>query len=365
MRGIGIRSCAPFGVGIALVLIVGCGGGGGGSSSTSSTSTSSGSGGGTTGITYAANSIVYGVPSSTGANFNLDEVKADGTGNSVLAANLPSTILLFASVPTKANVFVIAANLGGNNNYGIYVSTGLSTSAVQTLVNANYSYVSSLAVSSDGKNLVYSAVQASDITQTSYLYVVPVAGGNPVQLDYSDGSTISPGDSNTIAYVASPGGNSPYDQVFTRLISAGAAGKTNQITSDAVQHILPAFNRAGTQIAYWESSSSSNTLFLTTVGSTAAPVSLPNPSSVIPQGECFSSDGSHLVIAADAGGSGELLTQATSGGSPTAILLNSQLLGNFGVYWTDANGRGIGGSMMPSAQRRQVGLLAKVLSRRP
>jgi hypothetical protein len=335
----------------ATLALVACGGGGG-SGSDSSVVTPPPSG-----IAYGANEIVYGFPDSTGSTFSVAEYKPGGT-QTVLASGLSTSILLFTQIPGKSNSFVIAADLAGKNVFGIYDSTGLSTANTTTVVPAIYSYVSSMTVSSDGANLVYTATLASDPTQTSYLFTLPLAGGLPKQLDYGDGSTLSPADNDTIAYVASPGGSANFDQVFTRSLSAGVSGKATQVTTDSINHILPAYNRQGTELAYWESSSN-NALMLQAVGSTAAPVVLGNlPNQVVPQGESFSADGSQVAIAGDAGGMGEILTQAASAGSsPTVLYTNSgALLGNYGVYWTDGNGKVLMRSMMPTAARRRTGL---------
>jgi hypothetical protein len=340
---------------IAAALVAGlstaaCGGGGGGGGSQGGSST------GTSGIVYGANEIVFGVPAAGGATFSVEEIKP-GAAVSTLATGVPTSILLFTQIPRVTNSFVIAADLSGKGVFGIYTSTGLSTSAVSTVVSPKYSYVSSLSISTDGAKLVYSATLAADPTQTSYLYSLVLANGLPVQLDYSDGSALSPADNDTIAYVANRGGSAEFDQVFTRSLSAGVSGKATQITTDQANHLLPAINRQGTEIAYWDALSPS-VLMLQQIGSSAAPVTLSNPNKVVPQGVCFNLDGSQVAIAADASGTGEILTQSTSAGStPNVLLMNStELVGNYGVYWTDSSGRALMSSIMPSIAKRKLGL---------
>jgi hypothetical protein len=334
---------------VVALFIVGCGGGGGGSSSSTTSSTS----GSSTGTLYGANEIVYGVPNPTATSFSLNQVKPDGTSNSVLASGLSPGILLFAQIPGQANQFVMAADLTGAGVFGIYVTTGLSTTVTKTLAPAIYGFVTSLSISPDGKNLVYSAASSTDPLEIGYLFWVPVAGGTATQLDYSDGSALSPADGNSIAYVSNQGGASSVDQVYTRTLSSGSGGKATQITTDSINHLLPAYNRAGTELAYWESATT-NALMIKTVGSSAAAVALPNPNQIAPLGESFNSDGSQIAIAGDSSGTGELLTQAASGTSnPVTILVSPQPVGNYGVYWTDTTGRALIGSIMPSAARRR------------
>jgi hypothetical protein len=326
------------------LLCVACGGAPGGSA------TPAGTTGNTlpTAITFAANSVVYGVATGQSENYDVNEMSSAGANVQTVAANIPGTILLFALDPATSGQYVIAADPTGTGSYGIYLSVNLTLTDAQTIVGPNYAYVTSLAVTENGASVVFSA---TDGTGISNLFVVPIGGGVATKLGLSDGSAVSPLDSDTIAYVA-PIGGSGNDQLFTRSLSAGSAGSSTQLTSDVSNHALPAFSPDGTKLAFWELNVGTNTLVVDTLA-TSTMLNMPNPAGIQPQGEAFSADGTSIVIAGEVGTQGNILTQPTDGSaSPTAILSSASLLGNYGIYWTDANGRAVGGIQGMSASSR-------------
>ena len=310
---------------LAAMVIFGCGGGGGGSSSstssTSSTSTTSSQ------ASLPANSIVYGIPSSSGATYNVTAVGPTGSSPVTVTNGVTNAVLLYTPNPAVAGQYAFAADPTGAGIYGIYLGTTISTSGGKALVAPSYTDVSSLTISSDGLNLIYSAGDAS--SGQSYLYAIPLTGGTPIRFGLSDGSTISPADNDTIAYVGPLTNAATIDQVFTRRLSTGANGASTQITTDGNNHTLPAYSRDGKQLAFWEEGTTNSLTILSTATGTSA--TLPNPNNYAPQAETFSSDGTQVAIAWDTGsGAGQLVTELSSGsGGPSIVASASNLLGNY------------------------------------
>lgn len=348
-----------LGVMLLGALVIGCGGGGGGgTTSTGTTSTTSTTGTPTDGSTdgtattgETGSKIVFGEPAADGLTFNVRSVTPDGVTKTTLLANVPTSIVLFSENPASTNDYVFAADPTGSGSYGIYRSPILSPTGATTLVSPRYLAVSSLTVTQNGSQVVYSALDASG---NPLLFSVPIGGGTPVEYGASDGSTVSPSDSDTIAYVALPAGSETNDQLFTRSLAAGPSGTATQVTTNTVNHILPAFSRDGTKLAYWEQSATSRLVVRTL--SSGATTTLTNPSSLFPQGESFNPTGTRVSIAAGADdGSGQILTQTIStSASPTAIYTNANLLGNYGIYWTDTTGRVIGGNLIGASPSRKL-----------
>jgi hypothetical protein len=335
-------------VGAVLIAAIGCGGGGGGGSSTAGVT------GSTAGV-LPDNVIVFGQPNGTGNDFAIYDISPTGGSPTTVAADVSGSILLYVQNPNKANSYVLAAIPSGGSNYGIYLATGPTLTGATQLVAPVYSDVSSLAITQDSSHIVYSATNAAGV---SYLFTLPTSGGTPANLGLSDGSTISPANNNTIAYVAPPNASGGNDQVYTRSLSAGAAGSATQITTDDVMHTLPAFSRDGTQLAYWEESGTS--LLKIDLLATGVVTTLTNPSGDTPLGEAFSSDGSQIAIAGDLNFQGQLEVQATNGTSEPDVIFTAGVdVGLYGVYWTGSNGRGIARAGSTSAMRRPARLAIK------
>jgi hypothetical protein len=329
--------------------IVGCGGGGGGSSTTTSTTST------TAGAGLPINTLVYGIPNGTDTNFDVDDIAPDGTGNQTLVANVSGKIVMFAINPAVANQFIVAADLNGNGFYGLYKATSLNLTGATELVAPEFSNIASLAVTMNGAHVVFTG---TDTTDTSYVYSIPTAGGISAKLALASGSTVSPGDNNTIAYVGPPAGGGDNDQVFTRSLAAGPGGAATQVTSNDVNHTLPAFSRDGHKLAWWEMSATTNTLVIHNFNDSSS-VSLSNPDNLFPQGTAFNATGTRVaIVAANDAGVGQILTQLADGsGDPGLILGSPNLLGNYGIYWTDSTGRVIGGSFGMSSVTRRKGRL--------
>lgn len=349
-----------LGVTLLGALVIGCGGGGGGGNSTGTTSTSgtptdgSTDGTPTTGTATTGETgskIVFGEPAADGATFNVRSVTPDGASVTTLLANVPTSIVLFSANPTATSDYVFAADPTGTGSYGIYRSPILSLTGATTLVAPTYLAVSSLTVTQNGSHVVYSALDASG---NPLLYSIPIAGGTPVQYGPSDGSTVSPKDSDTIAYVALPSDSESNDQVFTRSLAAGPSGASTQVTTNAVNHVLPAFSRDGTKLAYWEQNATSQLVVRTLSSGTTT--TLTNPNRLFPQGASFNPTGTRVSIAGGADdGTGQILTQTVNAtATPTAIYSGANLLGNYGIYWTDTTGRVIGGNLIGASASRKL-----------
>jgi len=345
------RLNAIIGACLALaVALVGCGGGGGGGTSTTTTPTTTS----TAGANLPANTILYGEANGTDSNFDLNAISPDGTNGRTYLANLSGKILLFAVNPAVEDQFFVAADLTGDGFFGIYKTTGLDLDTAIQVVAPQFSYVASLAVTMNGGNVVFTAADALGV---SNLYSIPASGGTATKLALADGSAISPADNDTIVYVGAPAGVGDFNQVFTRSLAAGAGGSSTQITTEAINHLLPTFSRDGKTLAWWEESDINRRLAIYKV-STAATIRLSNPANLYPQATAFSSTGTRVVtVAADDAGRGGILTQLTDGTqAPIAIRTAPALLGNYGVYWTDASGRLAGGSFGGSAVGRRLKL---------
>ena len=325
---------------LPLVVAVGCGGGGGGHSSPSSSSSG-------TRVTFAANSIVYGVANGTGTDYSVDEIAPTGGTATTVVKDVPGTILAFALDPSTASRYALAADPTGAGTYGVALSRTLSLSGATTLVAAVYTTVGSLAVTKDGAHVVYTATTAAGASE---LFVVPTAGGTPVDLGPADASTVSPADGDTIAYAA-PVAASGDDQIFARSLAAGASGAATQVTTDAANHTLPVFSPDGTKLAYWTLGNASNALTVETLAG-ATTVSIPGVGAIEPQGEAFGPTGATLAIVGQSGTTNEIATLPADGtAGPTTIATASSLLGNDGFFWTDANGRAVSGGRSATASR--------------
>lgn len=337
-----LGACFAF----AMVL-VGCGGGGGGGTTTSTTATNS-----TTGANLPANTILYGVANDEFTSFDVNAIAPDGSNGRTYISGLSTKILMFAVNPAVENQYLVAADLGGAGMYGIYKTTGLSLATAIQVVAPTYTYVSSLAVTMNGTHVVYTATNSEGV---SNLYTIPTAGGTLVNLALANGSAVSPADNDTIAYVGAPGGVGDFDQVFTRSLAAGAAGTSVQITTEAVNHYLPAFSRDGLAIAWWEDSGIARGLAVYR-RSTSTTTHLSNPENLYPQATAFNSTGTRVVsVVADDTGTGRIQTQASDGSeAPITIFSAPALLGNYGVYWTDTSGRLVGGSFGGSSVGRRL-----------
>ncbi len=299
-------------------------------------------------MTFAANSIVYGVANGTDADFSVEEVAPAGGTPTTVVADVAGTVLAFALDPSTSGRYALVADPSGAGTYGIYLSKNLTLTGATTLVAAGYVGVSSLAVTRDGARVVYSATTAAGASE---LFVVPTAGGTAVDLGPADASTVSPADGDTIAYVA-PVGTDGDDQVFTRSLAAGASGAVRQLTTDAANHALPAFSPDGTKLAYWTLATGANALTVETLAG-GATTALPGVSAIEPQGEAFGPDGATLALVGQSGANGVIATLSAGGStSPTTIVTNSALLGDYGFFWTDANGRAVSGGRATSASAR-------------
>ena len=360
------RTLGVTGATALLALVIGCGGGGGGggggtktttsTTSTTSTATTSTSTATTAGV-LPINTILYAVPNGNGTDYELEGLDPVNAGSSTtIVSDFPASIELFAANPNVKSQYVAAYDptFGPSDNglYGIYISTGLTASGIKQLVAPTYIFVSSLSVTDNGKFVVYSA---TDQTGASNLFVESLSGGTPVNYGLSDGSTVSPADDDTLVYVAIPSsGNTVLDQVLSRSLKAGASGKATQITTDAVNHALPAISRDGTQIAYWEEGTSNNLLVQPISGGSA--VTLPNPNALVPQSEAFSGDASSIaIVGLDPNSNGFIMLQTPNGiANPTSLLeVPGTSLGDYGLYWTSQNGRVAGGSVAASSVVRK------------
>lgn len=325
---------------LALLLVLfaaGCGGGGGHHSGSSSGSS----------VTFAANSIVYGVPNGTDADFSVEQLSPSGGTPTTVVSDVSGSIFLFAADPSRSGRYALAADPTGAGTYGIYLSKNLALSGATQLVAAAYVAVGSLSVTPDGGHVLYTATTTSGTTD---LFVVPTAGGTPVDLGAADAAAIAP-DGDTIAFVAPPGGEGS-DAVFTRSLAAGASGAVVALTTDGLNHALPAFSPDGTKLAYWTLADGANVLSVRTL-SGGATVSVPGVSAVEPQGEAFGSDGTTLALVGQSGTGGIIATAPVDGSAaPTTILSNANLLGDYGFVWTDANGRAVSGVRSASAASR-------------
>jgi|GEM_PF-6521171 len=338
---------------LLMALLIGCGGGGGGGGGGTTQTTASGS---TAGV-LPSNMIVFGEANGNGSDFGIFDITPTGTGLTTIAADVSGSILLYAQNPNLANSYILAAMPAGGTAYGIYLAKGPTLTGAKQLVAPTYSDVSSLAITQDSSHIVYTA---ADATGTSDLYTVSSSGGTPTNLGLSDGSTISPANNDTIAYVAPSSAIGGNDQVYTRSLKAGAAGSPTQVTTDSSMHLLPAWSRDGTQLAYWEQGGTS--LLMIDVLATNTVTTLTNPSGISPLGEAFSSDGTQVAIVGDLNFEGVLETQPTNGTTdPTAIFNATQDVGLYGVYWTSATGRGISaaGSSVVRLPKRLRAALAK------
>lgn len=319
---------------LAALVVFGCGGGGGGSSSGSSSSTSSTSGQ----TALPADDIIYATPSSAGTTYSVSAVGPTGSSPLTLTTNIPSNVLIYTPDPAVTGRFVFAADPTGAGLYGIYYGSTLNASGGTLLVSPTYTDVGSLTVSANGAYVVYSA--GDPTTGLSHLYVESMTGGSPTNFGLSDGSTVSPADSNTIVFVGPASASATIDQVFSCSIGAGPSGGTTQITNDGSNHVLPAISRDGTEIAYWEQSSTGDALYVVNK-SNGVTIKLMNPDNLVPQAQVFSPDGTQIAIAGDAGGGkGEIVTQSVNGTSgQTTIASGSVLLGSYGLYWTNSSGK--------------------------
>ena len=162
---------------------------------------------------------------------------------------------------------------------------------------------------------------------------------------------MSPADGDTIAYVAPANGSGP-DAVSTRSLAAGPAGTAQAITADGLNHALPAFSRDGTKLAYWTLASGANALTVRTQA-TGATVSIPGVAAIEPQGEAFGATGTTLALAGQSGATAEIATAPVDGSAaPAPIVTGSALLGDYGLFWTDANGRAVSGGRGAGAGSR-------------
>lgn len=333
---------------LLAALLVGCGGGGGGGTTTSTTSTTTT----TTGANLPVNTVLYGAANGTDNDFDVKAVAPDGSNARTYIAGVSGKVLLFAVNPAVENQFFVAADLNGNGFFGIYKTSGLDLTTAVQVVAPEFSYIASLSVTMNGAHLVFTG---SDTLGISYVYSIPVAGGTAVKLALADGSTVSAADNDTIAYVGLPAGGGDFDQVFTRSLAAGAGGAATQITTEAVNHALPTFSRDGRMLAWWELSDVNQTLSIFN-RTTSTTVHLSNPENLFPQATAFNSTGTRVVsVMADDEGRGNIETQLADGTqAPISILTAPALLGNYGVYWTDSNGRLAGGSFGTSSVGRRL-----------
>ncbi len=377
-------------------IIIGCGGGGGGGGSspttttgttttgttttgTTTTGTNSGgtnsggtnsggtnsggtSAGGTTSGSLPQNAILFGQfqSSTTYQVMALNpSAAASSTNPTVYQSNVPDTTSVFVQNPNVTNQFVFAANSGDNpaNLVGIYSNSSLTTVGATTLAPAAYGSVVSLSLTQDGKNIVFTAYDSSN--NVSSLYTMSSTGANLTLLDTSEGSSISPADSDTIVYSNNLSGLTY--QLYTRSLKAGASGKPQQLTTDtAGDKFVPVFSRDGSKVAY---QFSNNTTFVSNVAvittSSGAVVNLP-ASSYAPVAQAFNGSGTNVGILAQDNTSGnvEILNQAISATSSPSVLYNPSPTANIdfsaGIYWTTSGGRTAGGGGVLGASIRRI-----------
>ena len=325
---------------------------------TPSTATSSGSTG--NGL-LPPNVLIYAdvVGSASPPAYNVMAINPNGSNPHALASNVPVEIEYFAMNPIVNNQYVFAAQASPTALFGIYISSnGLTMKGATQLVAPTYFGVVSLQITEDATKIVYTGVDSSG--QNSNLFVEPITGGTPLELDNSGADNfadVSPGDSNTVVFSELIGGAG---QLFYKKISAGASGAATQLTNDSFDDENPVFTHDGTAVVFNEGVPQSGGAFdiqyPTIISmSTGKETKLLNPDQV------FFEQASPNTGATFVGYSGQgnttigLYTQATTtSAKPTLILNDEEINTTIGVYWTGNNGRGLSMNLSLGSKRSRI-----------
>ena len=332
------------------IAIIGCGGGGGGTGT---------GGGSTTGGVLPSNVLLYSTTPDSGATLNVMQVNADGTGKTQVASLSPA-FEGFAFNPAVKKQVVFGYSPSGTSNpvFGIYRNNSGSASGTGAamIVSAQYSYVSSVQVSSDGKFVYYVAATGTNDTQ---LFRVSIGGGAVKTIDFAYSAQVNDaGDS--VVYDKIPTGGTT-SQVFTA--PADGTGPPTAISTDVAHNYqTPQWSKDGKSIVV--ASDKDNSMFEIYVMAPTSGAAMTQVSSLAnvdkSQGATLSPDGtmaSFIGLGADTALTGVYRTVSfgTKPITQTQIVVDPNVLS--GVYWTGSNGRAVGDSNGFVARRKHHGLI--------
>lgn len=332
------------------LLILGCGGGGGGSN---------GSGGSTGSGVLPSNVLLYTTTPDSGVTLNVMQINPDGTSKTQVAS-LGAAFEGFAFDPAVKKQVVFGYSPSGTTNpiFGIYrnaAGIASGTGAVQ-VVPPQYSYVSSVQVSNDGKFVYYVAAVGLNDTQ---LFRVPIGGGSVKTIDFAFSAELNAA-GDTVVYDKIPTGGTT-NQIY--ISPADGTAPPTALTSDVSHNYeTPQWSKDGTKLVL--ASDKDNSLFeIYTMAPTAgAPLTqVSNLANVDKsQGVSLSPDGTmaaFIGISGDTTKAGVYRT-ASFGTNPitqTQVVVDPNVLN--GIYWTGSNGRAIGNANGFIARRRHHGLI--------
>jgi|GEM_PF-1241995 len=365
-----------------LALVIGCGGGGGSTSTTSvtngtaqtgntngdtngntnaatngnngstnngSTSGNNGTTNGTTNGTSSGNGvlptnvILFSTLNGSNNSMNLEAISPTGSSPTTILANIPPTMDPIVLNPAVKGQYIAAIQASAGSLFGIYSTTGATTTGDSLVAKAAYALVYTLAVSNSGGAIVFTASDAGDDTDS--LYYVSSNGGTVSTLDAGEECAIGP-DNDSIVYSKFVGLNT---QIFIRSLSKGTV---TTMTTDGTDHDYPQFSKDGTEIIFqkgFTKGTAGNQYedFGTAIMNvkTRTEVDLPNPSQINETGPSLDGASDTVSFLVSDGIPVAVATQAASGAAGTnykVLYANENINSGGSTYWTSSSGRGIG-----------------------
>lgn len=272
----------------------------------------------------------------------LKSIKADGSGETVLATFDNASIAAVAKNPNTNNSFAFAkiTMSGATPTVRLYLGNStLSTTGALLLTTTVFDSIGDIQFSPSGDKVLFSGLRAID--QNFKLFSVPIAGGAISIIDDADDFQVCPNSSSPLV-TYSKSVTSSVSEIFTANYQTnGSITKVSNLNSTSLS---PTFNRAGTLILFSSVAAASgrNDLFTipTSGGTTTQVTSTSNTSEF---GAMFNEDGTKIsYIGVDVNPLLTGLYVCNADGSSSIQLVGSTSLG-FTTYFTDSNGRSFGG----------------------
>ncbi|MFZ4507148.1 MAG: TolB family protein, partial [Fimbriimonas sp.] len=241
--------------------------------------------------------------------------------------------------PVVAGQYVFAYRPTSIANYKIYKGNSLDAGSAVNLVSSEvYEYVSSLQVTPDGSQVVFTAVRP---TLTIRLCKVAIAGSaNATVLDANESSmaSISPlGDK--VVYSRVDGGDG---DIYIR--GLGATDDATALTNNTSEELWPQISRDGTQVVFSSDRTTPGQYDLYTIlAAGGTTIQVTNTSDRSELGASWSPDSTTLSFASIrlSGATESGLFKISKSGSGLTLLKSSSAVGET-TYWTGTNGKAPG-----------------------
>lgn len=276
-----------------------------------------------------ANAIFY-TDSPTGEGIQVSYINPNGSGDTVYAS-LPATFTGFTFDPNTGQKF-FGYMQPEATQIGIYRNSVASAQGATQIVSARYDFVSSMHVSPDGQTLYY---VASIPEQPAQLWRVPIAGGEPVAIDTAEAADLTAA-GDRLVYSKVVGAAT---ELF--VVGTGNGATPVQITSSGKEHLYPAWNRQGTEIAFASDASDSSLDLFKVDASGDNEVQLTNTLGVTELSPSFNEAGSRVAFVALSSNVEEsgLYTTGANGTDVGRQLVKADQAILEWTYWTTSEGR--------------------------